>query len=203
MPIQTRKLLALGTFEKWPEPLHGMLAGGYVSIESVATLHEAAATLALQPSRFQAFLINIQHLGHRELSMLVLFRRHLSVPLWLLPPSDQRTHAPWVRACGALSWEEAKLALELIRLQKVPTGDYGRGSKESLQISRSLENSPPAYPKISHGGNMGEGAHAAHPSGPVQPQPSVGSGVVTGYHKKHDPSSLSDDEIRALLGPVD
>ena len=194
------RLLAVGAGSPWPEPLAEALREGLAQVESVRTLVEAAAILARNKT-YRAVLMDPAWLTAHEAALLVVWKRHVNLPLWLLPVKARSARQQEALAQGAIAWENAGLEFAHL-LQKDVTPLAGQGSTSVLQNMK--ETGEFAVSAVSA---PRKGAEAAAQERPAQtakpPEIPVAAALATGYDGLDNPQRLSEHEIRALLGNVE
>ena len=193
------KLLAIGLRDRWPEPLHSLVARGELQIELVASVHEAAARGVAERPACAGILSDSEMLTRAEMKMVSVLKRHLNLPMWVLPGVRKRSGYQETLAMGALPLEEG-MEIRTFLLQ-THTQVTGKGNSGILP-----ENKVSGAPAGGAAGREGTAARADN-----QPDPTVGNkaeipvtaGLATRYDEPGTHVSLSEREVRALLGSAE
>jgi len=159
---------------RWPEPLGTSVDLGECVIESTLHLHDVAARLAM-PRRFpiRAVLLDPTVLTARDLQLLATIRRHISLPVIMLPVTADAS--PAIRhaiSLGIAEWEEA------------------------LPFFAGITHEPPA----SGASETPETDNSILVSTETTAENSVTSEVEARYDDFGTQALLTDQEMRALLG---
>ena len=197
----TRTILAIGRHDQWPEPMASLIAAGSVAVETVATLHEAAATWVLAPESYNALVLDTQVLSSQELAGISILRRHIPQPVWLLPGYGPQTRVRQALALGAIPWEDAASILAQW-LEKGITPISQISSRENPQDS-PLGFLDPNCQEL----GLRRRPDAADKIAPIPTENSAEIPVVADIVARYDGMTgaplLSDHEIRALLGTAE
>ena len=193
------KLLAIGLRDPWPEPLHGLVARGELHMDVVPGIYQAAARLATDRASYLAILIDSDLLTHGEVKMVSVLKRHLNLPLWVLPGARRRSGYLEALTIGALPLEDV-----------VETGTFLLQIHTHLQQQGSRENVAENNKKLPHAVNV-EGRQNVPGRADNAPVSSVGkvmeipvtAGVATRYDETVPHVALTEREVRALLGSAE
>ena len=159
-----------------PEILRALAATGALHLHMVCNCHEAAAEIALAPTRWMGLLIDAHWLTRHELEMMNVIKRHAALPIWTLPALNHPKPGHDLRF---LPWPEALRAFAQLP-QRLNTPQLPEGNNTIFIDSKRIP-SPPDNPD-------------AKPT-----EIPLASGVAARYDGVEIPV-LSRSEIEALLG---
>ena len=182
-------LLVIGRPGEWPASLLRLANENRVQLECVGGVHEAAARLKRGSSQIVGVLIDGEGLSRREWAMMSVLQRHISQPLWSLPA---RLRRDLPLPAGVRAWGEAERALEQLPMGNTPV--VLEGNKGILQSAKN-----PQERKHNHPAGLTDKMGEKAPD--KSTEMAVESGVADRYDESDIQPILSENEIRALLGP--
>jgi hypothetical protein len=208
------RILAIGPRACWPAPLAEYIVQGRIHVDAVAGLHEAAARVAgahernradraSDIPRYRAILVDPDFLSRREMGLLCVFQRHVTLPIWSLPSASK--HKEMRTQQGVLPWEDAIQAMAQVLLnsctQQIPKGSIG--NPQSATVAPASADNGASSPL----------QHAVAAPRPSDNDPSatsakpaetpVATEVAARYDDHVSPVVLSEQELRALMGSPD
>jgi len=189
------EILLLGTAFDWPDPLPQLLAQRLIHVHVSPDLYQGAAMLRDSGRRFFALLVDPEHFSRRELQNMLIFKRHMALPIWSLPTRNRKA---LISELGILPWEDAVQALSQFPLQGItPQSPQCDTQKYGAAISppRTAETAPAKpTPETHNAPAMGLEKRTEIP---------VASHLADRYDEPNATPLLTEWELRALLGSAD
>lgn len=176
-------VLSLSGAQTLPAPLDAWVRQGLLRVVHVSTIHAAAAAVKTE-DRAAIVLVNPNEISSTTAATMPALVKRSPVPVVLLPAGETPRNSAKLRACGAISWQEAGPVLAAIlvdtsAIQNVSETAAEAASDTSLTIT--TDNS--------------ELANAAVPD-----ENAVTSLIAARYDELDHRPVLSEEEMQALLG---
>jgi hypothetical protein len=196
-------VLVIGRPEQWPESIVRLANRSIIELTCVMSIYEAAACLTLRRGKIAGVLVDPQGLSRREWEMLEVLRKHIPQPVWSLPVRAGRDKEI---ARGLLPWEAAESALEQLPVVSTPQESQGSNRFSGPgDIYTKADIVPPSEFPQSAPPKSAPMAKTSHNEPLKTPKKDseipVVSEVAPSYDERGIEPLLSENEIRALLGP--
>lgn len=178
----------------WPDPLPQWIAQAQVRLTCVRDFFEAAVMLRGE-TPWAALLVHPEGMMRRDFSMMSLIKRHVVLPLGSL---TARTRHGSISDAGILPWEDTARALEQKLLTcYTPQNSEGSSAKDDSCVKLPIPTGvrPPSMPPRPHNPPAGTPENRM--------EIPVASRLADRYDELDGSPVLTENEIRALLGPVE